>query len=40
MEGEKVVDTIDAASFEVTGLLRSRDKWGCFNPYYGREQCE
>jgi hypothetical protein len=37
--GKRIVDTIDAASFRVTGFLECRDKWGCFNPYHGREKC-
>ncbi len=40
IDGKRVVDTIDAASFVVTGLLECRDKWGCFNPYHGRENCD
>jgi hypothetical protein len=39
VDGKKVVDTIDAASFTVIGFLECRDKWGCFNPYHGRENC-
>ena len=40
VDGKKVVDTIDAPSFTVTGFLECRDKWGCFNPYHGREDCK
>lgn len=40
VNGKKVVDTIDAASFQVTGFLECRDKWGCFNPYHGRIDCK
>jgi hypothetical protein len=36
-DGERVVDTIDALSFKVTGFLECRDKWGCINPFHGRE---
>lgn len=39
VDGKKVVDTIDATSFEVTGFLECRDKYGCFNPYHGRKNC-
>jgi hypothetical protein len=39
IDGNKVVDTIDVESFNVTGFLECRDKYGCFNPYHGREQC-
>lgn len=40
VDGKKVVDTIDAPSFEVTGFLECRDKFGCFNPYHGRKSCD
>jgi hypothetical protein len=40
IEGKKVVDTIDAASFEVTGYIECRDKYGCFNVFHGRDKCE
>jgi hypothetical protein len=40
LDGRKVVDTIDAASFMVTGYLQCHDKWGCFNPYHGRIDCK
>ncbi|MBS1604591.1 MAG: DKNYY domain-containing protein [Bacteroidetes bacterium] len=39
VDRKKVVDTIDAESFKVTGFLECRDKWGCFNPYHGRQNC-
>ena len=39
IDGKKVVDTIDVASFEVTGYIECRDKFGCFNVYHGRENC-
>lgn len=39
-EGKKVTDTIDAASFIVTGYLKCRDKDGCFNVFHGREACK
>ncbi len=39
-EGERIIDTIDAASFTVSGLLDCKDKWGCINIYWGREDCE
>jgi len=38
--GQRVVDTIDAASFQVTGYMECRDKFGCINVYHGREACE
>ncbi|HTB52873.1 MAG TPA: DKNYY domain-containing protein [Ferruginibacter sp.] len=37
--GRKVVDTIDIASFKVTGYIECRDKYSCFNVYHGREKC-
>jgi len=40
IDGKKVVDTIDAESFEVTNFLECRDKFGCFNPYHGRKDCD
>jgi hypothetical protein len=38
-EGDKVVDTIDATSFIVTGYISCRNKYSCFNVYRGREKC-
>ena len=38
--GRKVVDTIDVASFKVTGYIECRDKYGCFNVYHGRTECD
>ncbi len=38
--GNKIVDTIDAASFIATGFLECRDKYGCFNVVHGRVKCE
>ena len=40
LEGKKVVDTIDVASFTVSGYLKCRDKDGCFNVFHGREACK
>ena len=39
-EGKWVVDTIDIASFRVTGFIECRDKFGCLNVYHGRVQCQ
>lgn len=39
-DGKWVVDTIDIATFKVTGYIECRDKYGCFNVYHGREKCE
>jgi hypothetical protein len=39
IDGKIVVDTIDIASFKVTGYIECRDKYGCFNVYHGREKC-
>jgi DKNYY family len=40
INGKEVVDTIDIASFRVTGYIECRDKFGCFNVYHGREKCK
>ena len=39
-DGKKVLDTIDVASFIVTGYLECSDKYGCFNVDHGREKCK
>ncbi len=39
IDGKKVMDTVDVNSFKVTGFLECRDKFGCINPYHGREAC-
>jgi hypothetical protein len=38
--GRWVIDTVDVTSFVVTGFLECRDKYGCINPYHGREHCK
>ncbi|MEZ4804716.1 MAG: DKNYY domain-containing protein [Bacteroidia bacterium] len=38
-EGNKIIDTVDVATFTVTNYLDCRDKFGCINPYHGREDC-
>lgn len=40
IDGNRVVDTIDVETFEVTGYLECRDKYGCFNPFHGRKKCK
>lgn len=40
INGKWVVDTIDIATFKVTGYIECRDKYGCFNVYHGRCKCE
>lgn len=40
IDGKRVVDTIDIATFKVTGFIECRDKYGCFNVYHGREKCD
>ena len=40
IDGNKVVDTIDVATFRVTGFIECRDKYSCFNVYHGRTKCE
>lgn len=37
---KRIIDTVDIASFSVTGYLHCRDKYGCINVYHGREKCE
>ena len=39
-DGKWVVDTIDIATFKVTGYIECRDKYGCFNVFHGRKKCE
>lgn len=39
IEGKRVVDTIDIATFLVTGYIECRDKYSCFNVYHGRKKC-
>lgn len=39
-DGQRILDTADVETFEVRGYLDCRDKFGCINPYHGREQCE
>ena len=38
-EGNKILDTVDAATFTVTNYLECKDKFGCINVYHGREDC-
>jgi len=39
IEGKWVIDTIDMATFKVTGYIECSDKYGCINVYHGREKC-
>lgn len=39
-EGQKILDTVDVASFTVTGYFEPKDKFGCINPYHGRKECK
>jgi hypothetical protein len=39
IDGKRVIDTVDIATFRVTGFTQCRDKYGCFNVYHGREKC-
>jgi hypothetical protein len=39
IDGKRVVDTIDIATFKVTGYIECSDKYGCFNVYHGRDKC-
>ncbi len=38
-EGERILDTVDLATFEVDGI-DCRDKYGCINVFHGRKFCE
>jgi hypothetical protein len=40
MDGKKLVDTIDIASFISKGFLECRDKYSCFNVFHGRVKCD
>ena len=40
MYGKWVVDTIDIATFKVTGFIECSDKYGSFNVYHGRDKQE
>ena len=35
-EGKKILDTIDIETFTVIDNIRCKDKFGCINPYHGR----
>lgn len=39
MNGKRIIDTIDIATFRVIGYIECRDKYGCFNVYRGRKKC-
>jgi len=39
-KGERIIDTVDASSFEVTGYFECRDRLGCINVLKGRTGCE
>ena len=36
-EGKKILDTIDLETFTVIDNIRCKDKFGCINPYHGRD---
>ncbi len=38
--GRKIIDTVDIATFKVTGYCECEDKYGCFNVFHGRKNCE
>ena len=38
--GKRIIDTLDIISFKVKGYLDCRDKFGCINPFHGREKCD
>ncbi|MNY13719.1 hypothetical protein D3C86_1468690 [compost metagenome] len=37
--GKKILDTVDLKTFTVKNYLDCQDKFGCINPYHGREKC-
>ena len=39
-KGERIIDTVDVETFNVTNYLDCRDKFGCINVFHGRENCE
>ncbi len=39
-KGERILDTIDIASFQVTDYISCNDKFGCINVYHGRDDCD
>lgn len=38
-KGNRILDTVDVETFQVTDYLACKDKFGCINPYHGREDC-
>lgn len=36
-EGKRILDTIDVETFTVIDNIRCKDKFGCINPYHGRD---
>lgn len=38
-KGERILDTIDVATFEVDGI-DCKDKYGCINVFHGRKNCD
>lgn len=38
--GKKIIENVDVETFQVTDFLECRDKYGCINPYSGREDCK
>ncbi len=39
-DGNKILDTVDVATFSVKNYIDCKDKFGCINPYHGRQECE
>ncbi|MBK6774880.1 MAG: DKNYY domain-containing protein [Flavobacteriales bacterium] len=40
IDGERILDTVDVATFTVSRYIECKDKFGCINPYHGREPCD
>lgn len=39
-EGERIIDTVDVETFNVTDYIDCNDKFGCINVFHGRKNCE
>ena len=39
-DGERILDTLDLKTFEITGFIKCRDKFGCINIFGGRKKCK
>lgn len=39
-KGERIIDTVDVETFNVTNYLDCSDKFGCLNHVHGRKNCK